>query len=144
EVPPELRVTPERDKRLAEQARSLSRTDAVRLLDLVSAALEATTNGAQPRIQLELVLVKGAAPELDPSRAALLARLEQLEAAEGSALTTAPSPAEPAVQPPASSLRTMPAGVGGGPAVAARAQTEPDPQPEPPASVTSPSAALDR
>jgi DNA polymerase III subunit gamma/tau len=143
EVPLELRVTPERDERLAEQAQSLSPIDAVRLLDLVSAALEATSNGAQARIQLELVLLKGAAPELDPSRAALLARLEQLEAAAGSGPTAAPSPAEPAVPPPASALRTMPAAVGAGPAVAARARTEPELAPEPPAPVTSPSAPLD-
>ena len=80
EVPPELRVTPERDRRLAEQARALAETDAVRLLDLVSAALEATANGAQARIQLELLLVKAAAPQFDPSLAALLARIERLEA----------------------------------------------------------------
>ena len=79
DVPPELQVTPERDIRLAEQASALSATDAVRLLDLVSAALEATANGAQARIQLELVLVKAAAPEVDPSMAALLARIERLE-----------------------------------------------------------------
>jgi DNA polymerase-3 subunit gamma/tau len=79
DVPPEFQVTPERDIRLAEQATALSATDAVRLLDLVSAALEATANGAQARIQLELVLVKAAAPEVDPSMAALLARIERLE-----------------------------------------------------------------
>ena len=79
DVPPEFQVTPERDIRLAEQASALSATDAVRLLDLVSAALEATANGAQARIQLELVLVKAAAPEVDPSMAALLARIERLE-----------------------------------------------------------------
>jgi DNA polymerase-3 subunit gamma/tau len=79
EVPPELQVTPERDRRLAEQAKVLASADAVRLLDLVSAALEATSNGAQARIQLELVLVKAAAPELDPSMKALLARIERLE-----------------------------------------------------------------
>jgi DNA polymerase-3 subunit gamma/tau len=79
DVPPELQVTPERDIRLAEQASALSATDAVRLLDLVSAALEATANGAQARIRLELVLVKAAAPEVDPSMAALLARIERLE-----------------------------------------------------------------
>jgi DNA polymerase III subunit gamma/tau len=79
DVPPELQVTPERDIRLAEQATALSATDAVRLLDLVSAALDATANGAQARIQLELVLVKAAAPELDPSIAALQARIERLE-----------------------------------------------------------------
>jgi DNA polymerase-3 subunit gamma/tau len=79
DVPPALQVTPERDIRLAEQATALSATDAVRLLELVSAALEATANGAQARIQLELVLVKAAAPEVDPSMAALLARIERLE-----------------------------------------------------------------
>ncbi|MBV8217572.1 MAG: hypothetical protein JO325_03845, partial [Solirubrobacterales bacterium] len=79
DVPPEFQVTPERDIRLAEQATALADTDAVRLLDLVSAALDATANGAQARIQLELVLVKAAAPELDPSMAALLARVERLE-----------------------------------------------------------------
>ena len=79
DVPPEFQVTPERDIRLAEQATALADTDAVRLLDLVSAALDATANGAQARIQLELVLIKAAAPELDPSMAALLARLERLE-----------------------------------------------------------------
>ena len=80
EVPPELRVTPERDRRLAEQAGTLSELDMIRLLDLVSGALDATTNGAQARIQLELVLIKAAAPEVDPSTAALLARIERLEA----------------------------------------------------------------
>ena len=83
DVPPELQVTPERDIRLAEQATALSATDAVRLLDLVSAALDATANGAQARIQLELVLVKAAAPELDPSMAALQARIERLEQGTG-------------------------------------------------------------
>ena len=52
----------------------------MRLLDLVAGALEATANGAQARIQLELVLVKAAAPEVDPSTTALLARIERLEA----------------------------------------------------------------
>ena len=83
DVPPEFQVTPERDIRLAEQATALSDTDAVRLLDLVSAALDATANGAQARIQLELVLVKAAAPELDPSMSALLARIERLENGPG-------------------------------------------------------------
>jgi DNA polymerase-3 subunit gamma/tau len=83
EVASELRVTPERDRRLAEQARALSESDAVRLIDLVASALEATTNGAQARIQLELVLIKAAAPEVDPSTRALLARIERVEAALG-------------------------------------------------------------
>ena len=79
EVPEELRVTPERDQRLLDQAQAMVGIDVMRLLDLVAAALEATANGAQARIQLELVLIKAAAPEVDPSTTALLARIERLE-----------------------------------------------------------------
>jgi DNA polymerase III subunit gamma/tau len=94
EVPEELRITPERDARLLAQAQALAAADVVRLLDLVAAALEATANGAQSRIQLELVLIKAAAPEVDPSTAALLARIERLEnvlRAGGSAASASPS-----------------------------------------------------
>ena len=111
DVPPELQVTPERDIRLAEQATALSATDAVRLLDLVSAALDATANGAQARIQLELVLVKAAAPEVDPSMAALLARIERLEqgigASAGLRAVQRPEP-EPAASGAASSPARAP------------------------------------
>ncbi|HEY2006702.1 MAG TPA: DNA polymerase III subunit gamma/tau [Solirubrobacteraceae bacterium] len=79
EVPDELRITPERDARLLTQAQALPASEVVRLLDLVAGALEATANGAQSRIQLELVLIKAASPEVDPSTAALLARIERLE-----------------------------------------------------------------
>jgi DNA polymerase III subunit gamma/tau len=113
EVPPELRVTPERDERLLQQAGALSAADAVRLLDLVAQALEATANGAQARIQLELVLIKAAAPELDPSVAALQARIERLEAA-----LRAGSPVEPADTPRVTESRT-PAPPTGGPTASA-------------------------
>jgi DNA polymerase-3 subunit gamma/tau len=79
EVPAELRVTAERDQRLVQQGQSLAPTDAVRLIELVSAALDASANGAQPLVQLELVLIKAAAPEMDPSLSALRARIEKLE-----------------------------------------------------------------
>ncbi|HWD76514.1 MAG TPA: DNA polymerase III subunit gamma/tau [Solirubrobacteraceae bacterium] len=102
EVPDELRVTPERDERLLAQAQQLAGTDVVRLLDLVSAALEATANGAQARIQLELVLIKATAPEVDPSTAALLARIERLEAALAGARPAPPAPNGPnGAAPPA-------------------------------------------
>jgi DNA polymerase-3 subunit gamma/tau len=105
EVPLELRVTPDRDRRLTEQARVLPRTDAVRLLDLIAAALEATANGAQPRIQLELVLIKAAAPEVDPSTRALLARIERLEGGSpvpAQSPSEAPGPSSP--EPPSADL----------------------------------------
>jgi DNA polymerase-3 subunit gamma/tau len=119
EVPLELRVTPERDQRLAAQANALGRTDAVRLLELVAHALEATANGAQARIQLELVLVKAAAPELDPTTAALMARIERLEGGTSAAPTSESAmPAPEAAEPP--------------PAPTSQAQ-EPRSSPEPPA-----------
>jgi DNA polymerase-3 subunit gamma/tau len=109
DVPPELRVTPERDRRLAEQAQALHETDAIRLLDLLAGALEATTNGAQPRIQLELVMIKAAAPQLDPSVQALVARIERLEAGaptppQRPRASEVSAPPAPAVDPPAVEL----------------------------------------
>jgi DNA polymerase-3 subunit gamma/tau len=105
EVPEEIRVTPERDQRLLDQARALTGTDVVRVLDLVAAALEATANGAQARIQLELVLVKAAAPQVDPSTTALLARIDRLESELRGAgpvrATVAPPADKPAADEPA-------------------------------------------
>ena len=111
EVPPELQVTPDRDARLAEQAAAVAGADAVRLLELVSAALDATANGAQARIQLELVLIKAASPELDPTVQALMSRIERLERRLGAAASVpAPAPA---------------------PRAEAAPQAEPEPAPEP-------------
>jgi len=132
EVPSELQVTPERDRRLAGQAKALSSTDAVRLLELVSAALESTSNGSQARIQLELALVKAAAPEVDPSTKALLARIERLEAGlrsgavaglrSVSATEQQPAPPAPGAAgvPEAPAARTAGAGASSPPAAAAR------------------------
>ncbi|MGZ4262450.1 MAG: DNA polymerase III subunit gamma/tau [Solirubrobacteraceae bacterium] len=125
DVPEELRVTVDRDRRLAEQAEALPKTDAVRLLDLVSQALDATANGAQPRIQLELVLIKASAPEVDPSTAALLARIERLE--EGMRSAAAPAPAAAAASAP--------------PAAPRAATPEPQPEPARPPSEAPPQAA---
>src|SRR5918992_3514155 len=80
EVPDELKVTPEQDERLAEQARRVGPASVLRLLDLVADALRAMKDGADPRTQLELALVKAARPEHESSLRALMARLERLEA----------------------------------------------------------------
>lgn len=106
EVPPELRVTVDRDARLLEQAGRLADTDAVRLLELVSGALEATANGAHPHIQLELVLIRAAAPQFDPSMGALLARLERLEQGGGGTGAGIAAPARAAVSVPAAAPPT--------------------------------------
>jgi DNA polymerase-3 subunit gamma/tau len=103
EVPSELRLTAEHDERLTEQAARLGRADVVRVLDLVSSALEAIRDGAEARIQLELALVKAAAPEVDPSVRALLARIDHLESRlAGAPPPPAPSPSAPPAPAPAS------------------------------------------
>jgi DNA polymerase III subunit gamma/tau len=121
EVPAEMRVTSDRDARLQVQAGSLAQTDAVRLLELVSAALEATANGAQPRIQLELVLIKAAAPQMDPSVSALLSRLERVE--RGAVVPNAVAASGTAA--PEERPAPMPR-----PAASAVAPTAPAPEPE--------------
>ena len=97
ELPAELRLTPDRDARLVDQASRIGRGEVARLLDLLAAALEAGRNGADPRTQLELALVKAASPEVDPSVKALLARVEALE---GGRPQIAPPPLAPATPPP--------------------------------------------
>ena len=105
EVPAELSLTPEIDERLSAQAQRIGRGEVVRVLDLLGGALEATRAGADPRTQLELALVKAAAPQVDGSTRALLARIERLEqasagAAAGQAPAASVSPAAVASVPP--------------------------------------------
>jgi len=101
--PDELRLTPERDERLVEQSARLGRGELVRVLDLLAAAQEAVRNGSDPRIQLELCLIKAAAPEVDPSTPALLARIEALEGRLAG--TRSPSSAAP---PPSLAVPSAP------------------------------------
>jgi DNA polymerase-3 subunit gamma/tau len=132
ELPPQLRMTSERDARLADQARRLSGADSVRLLDLLAAGMRLAKDGADAQTQLEVALVKAAAPEVDPSTRALLARLERMETAlRGGAAAVAP-PAAPSEAAPAA----PPA------AAAPSAPASPPPAPAPaPEPVAAPSAA---
>jgi DNA polymerase-3 subunit gamma/tau len=97
-VPASLRVTPDRDERLAAQAAAVPGSSVVRLLDLLAGAMRAMKDGADPRTQLELALVKAAAPEVDPSARALQARLERLEAALAARPAAATAPQTPAAR----------------------------------------------
>ncbi|MDA0159597.1 DNA polymerase III subunit gamma/tau, partial [Solirubrobacter ginsenosidimutans] len=87
-VPAELSVTPEQDERLAEQSKRVGGAEIVRLLELIANALRAMKDGADPRTQLELALVKAAKPDLEPTVKALQARIARLESAP-------PAPAPP-------------------------------------------------
>jgi DNA polymerase-3 subunit gamma/tau len=96
-VPAEIAITPDRDARLAEQAARVTHADAVRLLDLLAAAMKAVRDGADARTQLELALTKAASPEVDPTARALHARIERLEQALAGA---PPAVSVPQVDPP--------------------------------------------
>jgi DNA polymerase-3 subunit gamma/tau len=129
-VPPELALTPDRDNRLVAQAGRLAPTDAVRLLDLISGALEASANGAQARIQLELVLIRAAAPEFDPSVSALLSRIERLE--QGGAVRAVAAPAVAHPPAPAPMSAPPPDGDGVGSDIGPDAADDGDPGPDAP------------
>jgi DNA polymerase-3 subunit gamma/tau len=94
EVPDSLPVTEETRERLREQANQLGRATVTRLIDLLHAAVEDMRQGGDPRLPLELALVKATRPGSDLSRESLAYRLEQLE--ERGHVVHAVAPAQPA------------------------------------------------
>jgi DNA polymerase-3 subunit gamma/tau len=80
EVPDTFAVTAEHTDRLSAQAGRLAQGEVLRAIDLLAAGLSAVKDGSDPRIQLELALLKAVQPQSDLSIQALLFRIEQLEA----------------------------------------------------------------
>jgi DNA polymerase III subunit gamma/tau len=128
EVPDSFSVTAEHTDRLAQQAGGLSQGEILRAIDFLAAAIAAVKDGSEPRIQLEMALLKATQPQADLSLQALMFRIEQLEARLGgeappSARETA-APADsgserPAAAPPASTRSAA-----GGPVAAVAAEPE--------------------
>jgi DNA polymerase-3 subunit gamma/tau len=79
EVPDSLPVTEETRERLRAQANQLGEATVIRLVDLLAVAIEDMRQGGDPRLPLELALVKVTRPGTDLSRESLSYRLEQLE-----------------------------------------------------------------
>jgi DNA polymerase-3 subunit gamma/tau len=79
EVPESLPVTEETRERLRAQANQLGEATVIRLVDLLAVAVEDMRQGGDPRLPLELALVKVTRPGADLSRESLSYRLEQLE-----------------------------------------------------------------
>jgi DNA polymerase-3 subunit gamma/tau len=79
EVPESLPVTQETRERLRAQANQLGEPTVVRLLDLLAVAVDDMRQGGDPRLPLELALVKVTRPASDLSRESVNFRLEQLE-----------------------------------------------------------------
>ena len=92
EVPDSFAVTAEHTDRLASQAERLSQGELLRAIDLLAAALAATKEGSEPRLQLEVALLKATQPQADQSLGALLFRIDQLEARLDGGAGAAPAP----------------------------------------------------
>ena len=104
EVPDSIPATPEALERLQAQANQLGEPDVMRLIDLLALAVDDVRQGGDPRLPLELALVKVTRPGADLSRQSLSFRLEQLETKLGAPAqrTSEPAAPAPATQPSAS------------------------------------------
>jgi DNA polymerase-3 subunit gamma/tau len=124
EVPDSFSVTAEHTDRLAEQAERFSQGEILRAIDFLAAAIAAVKDGSEPRIQLEMALLKATQPQADLSLQALMFRIEQLEARLGGGV---PEQAAAAPTPPPAPARSAP----GGPVAAVAAEPEAETNPVP-------------
>jgi DNA polymerase-3 subunit gamma/tau len=97
-------VTAAEPERLRAQADSFTDLALARAIDVIAGSLSAIREGDEPRMTVELALLRAARPQLDPSKEALMQRLERVEAMLDAG---APTPAKareaepPAEDPPA-------------------------------------------
>ena len=94
-VPESLPVTEETKELLRQQANQLPEPTVLRLIDLLAVALEDIRQGGDPRLPLELAIVKVTRPHADLSRESLAHRVELLESRPAAA-GYAPREPEPA------------------------------------------------
>jgi DNA polymerase-3 subunit gamma/tau len=126
EVPATFAVTAEHTDRLNGQAARLPQAEVLRAIDLLARARAAVKDGSEPRIQLELALLKAVQPQSDLSIQALLFRIEQLERKlDGAAGAPTAQASEPAPPPP-SSPPPVPRAAAGGAAPQAVAASQPE------------------
>jgi hypothetical protein len=89
-------VTPETRDRLRSQANQLGEPEVLRLIDLLHVAVDDVRQGGDPRLPLELALVRVTRPGADLSRESTAYRLEQLETRlRGGPVRPAPMAAPP-------------------------------------------------
>src|ERR671919_242523 len=109
EVPETLPVTEETRERLREQANQLGAPTVLRLIDLLAVAVDDMRQGGDPRLPLELALVKVTRPASDLSREAIAYRLDQLEQRVLSGHGPGTVPGHVPETPPEPAVRAQPA-----------------------------------
>jgi DNA polymerase-3 subunit gamma/tau len=107
DVPETVAASEEARERLRAQANQLGEATVLRLIDLLAVAVDDMRQGADPRLPLELALVKVTRPASDLSRESIAFRLERLE--QGTAPAPAPSAPAPSAPASATSVPTEPA-----------------------------------
>src|SRR5262249_18207057 len=98
EVPETLPITDETRERLREQANQLASPTVIRLIDLLHVAVEDMRQGGDPRLPLELALVKGTGASSHWSGASLASPLDLLE--RGQPATAGPPTGQKSPSPP--------------------------------------------
>jgi DNA polymerase III subunit gamma/tau len=94
DVPEAAATSREARERMLAQANQLEEATVLRLIDLLAIAVDDMRQGGDPRLPLELALVKVTRPASDLSRESIAFRLERLE--QGAApVGAAPAPATP-------------------------------------------------
>jgi DNA polymerase-3 subunit gamma/tau len=106
-VPESLPVTEEVKERLRDQANQLPEPTVLRLIDLLAVAVDDIRQGADPRLPLELALVKVTRPAADLSRESLAHRVELLESRAPNVAPHQPD-AAPVAPRPAQAVATGP------------------------------------
>jgi DNA polymerase-3 subunit gamma/tau len=124
-VPETLPVTDETREKLIAQANQLPEAAVLRLCDLLAIAVDDMRQGGDPRLPLELALVKVTRPGADLSQESLSYRLELLES-RGHVPSAPVQAAAPAEKPTAAEAEPAPAAVA---EPEPEAAAEPAPQP---------------
>jgi DNA polymerase III subunit gamma/tau len=104
DVPEAAATSEEARERLKAQANQLEEATVLRLVDLLAVAVDDLRQGGDPRLPLELALVKVTRPASDLSRESIAFRLERLEQGQVSSgpipvAATGPGPEKPAAAP---------------------------------------------
>jgi DNA polymerase-3 subunit gamma/tau len=163
-APSLVQLAPGELSQVEAHARALGAASLVRAMELIGAALIDMRDSPEPRITLEVALVRLCAADLDDSRAAILERVERLEglvsqagpvAAPKSRLTPPPPPlptsgpsrarpANPVVTPPlpaAGPARSAPSPASSAPSPASSAPSPASSAPSPASSAPSPASS---
>ena len=99
QAPDSFTVTAAEPERLRAQAEAISELTLGRSVDVLSKALADIREGDEPRMTVELALLRCARPQLDPSREAFAERLERLEAGAGGGAVRVTAAEQPQAAP---------------------------------------------